>query len=82
MSTGAPPQTRKMSLAETLFNTAVGYAINQTAQILIFPMVGIHVPYAVNFALGVFFTAISIARGFCLRRFFEWWRIYTYRRTV
>ena len=71
----APPQTRKMSMTETLTNTAIGYTINQTAQILIFPVVGIHVAYSVNFALGIFFTAISITRGYCLRRFYEWWRI-------
>lgn len=76
----APPQTHKMSLAETLTNTAIGYGINQTAQIIIFPIVGIHVPYSVNFALGIFFTVISIARGFALRRLFEWWRVYSHWR--
>lgn len=78
--THAPAQTHKMSLAETLTNTAIGYAINQTAQILIFPVVGIHVPYSVNFALGMFFTTISICRGFLLRRLFEWWRVISHVR--
>lgn len=67
-----------MSLTETLSNTAIGYAINQTAQILLFPVVGIHVPYSINFALGVMFTIISVARGFVLRRLFEWWRTHSH----
>ena len=74
----APPQSHKMSLAETLTNTAIGYAVNQTAQIILFPLVGIHVPYAVNFALGAMFTVISVVRGFALRRAFEWWRTYSW----
>ncbi len=74
MTKHAPPQTRKMSLTETITNTAIGYVINQSAQIILFPLVGIHVPYSVNFALGVMFTVISVARGFVLRRAFEWWR--------
>lgn len=76
----APPQTKRMSFAETCVNTAIGYAVNQTAQIVVFPLVGIHVPYAINFELGVFFTFISVARGFCLRRCFERWRVYSHSR--
>ena len=74
MSTYAPPQTRKMSALETAFNIFIGYSINQTAQILLFPLVGIHVPYSTNFALGGAFTIISVVRSYGLRRVFEWWR--------
>lgn len=80
MSIHAPPQSKKMSWMETCTNTAIGYAINQTAQILLFPLVGIHVSYGVNFALGGMFTVISIARGFALRRLFEWWRVFSHDR--
>lgn len=69
-----------MSLTETLTNTAIGYGINQTAQIVLFPLVGIHVSYATNFLLGVLFTVISVVRGFVLRRAFERWRVYSHRR--
>lgn len=65
-------QTRKHSLAETMTNTAVGFVINQTAQIVLFPLFGIHVALATNFAIGATFTGISVARGYCLRRFFQW----------
>lgn len=72
--TYAPPQSRRMSLTETLASTAIGYAINQAAQIILFPLVGIRIPLSTNIALGVVFTLISVARGFCLRRLFEGWR--------
>lgn len=72
MSDAIAPQSKKMSLTETMTNSFVGFFINQTAQILIFPVVGIHVPYSVNFELAIFFTFVSVARGFCLRRYFQW----------
>lgn len=71
----APPQTKKMSWTETMTNTAIGYTINQTAQIIVFPLVGVHVPLSINFTIGVIFTFISVARGYVLRRVFEWWRV-------
>lgn len=65
-------QTRKTSLTETVTNTAVGFVINQTAQIVLFPLFGIHVALATNFAIGATFTIISVARGYGLRRYFQW----------
>lgn len=73
--TYAPAQSCRMSLTETLASTVIGYAINQVAQIVLFPLVGIRIPLSTNIALGVVFTLISVARGFCLRRLFEGWRI-------
>lgn len=65
-------QTRKHSLAETVTSTAVGFTINQTAQIILFPLFGIHIPLSSNIVIGAIFTGISVARGYCLRRFFQW----------
>ena len=65
-------QTRAQSLLETMLNTAIGYVINLTAQVLIFPLFGIHIPLHESAMIGVAFTGISIARGFFLRRFFNW----------
>lgn len=65
-------QTRTQSLIETLLNTAIGYGINLTAQVAIFPMFGIRITLHESAMIGVAFTGISIARGFVLRRFFNW----------
>jgi hypothetical protein len=65
-------QSHRGSLAETLTNTAVGFAINQVAQLILFPLFGIHVALSTSFAIGAAFTAISVARGYFLRRVFQW----------
>lgn len=65
-------QTRKGSVVETMTNTVVGFVLNQIAQVVLFPVVGIHVSFTTNLALGLMFTGISIARGYALRRFFQW----------
>ncbi len=41
------------------------------SQIVVFPLFGIHVPLATNFAIGGFFTVISIVRGYFVRRLFN-----------
>ncbi|SAL01558.1 hypothetical protein AWB80_08153 [Caballeronia pedi] len=65
-------QTKTQSLIETLLNTALGYGINLSAQIAIFPLFGIHIAFHESAMIGVAFTGISIARGFALRRLFNW----------
>lgn len=68
-------QTRKASLVETLLNTALGYGVALSAQIIVFPWFGINIPLSSNILIGVIFTVVSIARGFVLRRMFEALRI-------
>jgi len=38
------------------------------SQLAIFPMFGIHIPLHDNVAIGVWFTVVSIARSYALRR--------------
>ena len=64
-------QTRTQSMIEAITNTAVGYGINVTANFVLFPLFGWQISLEQNLALGVFYTAISIARGFCLRRLYN-----------
>ena len=52
-------QSRRMSLIEAITNVALGYALAVATQ---------------NLALGGVFTAISLIRGYALRRLFERWR--------
>ena len=63
-------QSRAHSLIETCTNTAIGYLVAVGSQIVIFPMFGIHIPLGSNFKIGIWFTLISIIRGYLLRRFF------------
>jgi hypothetical protein len=64
-------QTRLMSLVESVANVVVGYGVAVVAQILIFPIFGLHTTLAQNLKTGAMFTVVSIARSFALRRVFE-----------
>jgi hypothetical protein len=64
-------QTRLGSLIEALTNVVIGFAINWTANLAILPIFGFNVTGAQAFGIGVFFTVISIARSYVLRRWFN-----------
>lgn len=64
-------QSRIMSWVETCLNTGIGFAIAITAQVLVFPLFGFNPPLTTNLKIGLIFTAVSIARGYLLRRLFE-----------
>lgn len=64
-------QTRRGSLLESLFNILVGYSINFTANLLIFPLFGWNISTRENLTLGVIYTGISLVRSYGLRRFFN-----------
>ncbi len=65
-------QTRKQSAVEAVANVAVGFSINFTANMLIFPLFGWEISAQQNVVLGVAYTLISLARSYCLRRFYNW----------
>jgi hypothetical protein len=64
-------QSRRMSLAESLTNVAVGYGIAVATQIAVFPLFGLEVRLSDNLAIGAIFTLVSILRSYSLRRLFE-----------
>jgi len=64
-------QSKKHSLIESMTSTAIGLAINTTAQHLIFPLYGIYISWHQNFSIAVIFTFISIARSYVIRRWFN-----------
>ena len=65
------------SLYEALVNTAIGFAINFTAQVAFFwainfiPKVETNIPLWVQFIFAVFMTLVSVARNYKVRRFFN-----------
>jgi hypothetical protein len=64
-------QTRFGSLIEAIINVIIGFAINFTANMFIFPLFGFHITPGANFALGLIYTVISVARSYCVRRWFN-----------
>lgn len=65
-------QSRWHSLVEAFANVAVGFGVALGAQLAIFPIFGIHIPFEQDLAIGGLFTVVSIARSYCLRRLFNW----------
>jgi hypothetical protein len=64
-------QSKLESLIETCINTAIGYVVALLSQLLVFPLVGIDVPFSTNLVIGAWFTVISIVRGYVIRRWFN-----------
>lgn len=64
-------QSRRASFAESLLNDAIGYGVALASQLIVFPLYGINVPLSTNIAIGAWFTAISIARSYVVRRLFN-----------
>lgn len=64
-------QTRKGSMIEAAINVLIGYGVAVGSQIVIFPFFDVHIPLADNFLIGLWFTAISLARSYIIRRWFN-----------
>ena len=65
-------QTRKMSLVETSVSTAIGYSVATIANFYVLPLFGAPVSWGSASWIGVIFTAISMIRGYFVRRLFNW----------
>jgi hypothetical protein len=64
-------QTRKGSLAEAWVNIFIGFTINYFANLLIFPLFGMHISAGNNLLMGLIYTGISLARSYIIRRWFN-----------
>ena len=64
-------QTKLGSFIEAWVNIVIGFAINWTANMLIFPLFGFAVTGGQAFWIGVIFTFISLARSYIIRRWFN-----------
>jgi hypothetical protein len=60
-----------MSAVESVANVAIGYGVAVTSQIAIFPLFGVHLPLSDNLLIGAWFTVISLARSYVVRRLFN-----------
>lgn len=64
-------QSKKHSLIEAITNTAVGFGISLLSIFIILPLVGIESTPGKNGVITLYFTVISIVRGYVLRRVFN-----------
>lgn len=64
-------QSRTHSMAEALTNVTVGYILALLVQLALFPAFGANFSFLQNIEIGFVFAAVSIARGYCLRRLFN-----------
>jgi hypothetical protein len=64
-------QTRLGSLVESIVNVLIGFGVGVASQYYIFPLFDIHIPFWTNVEIAVWFTVISIARSYVVRRMFN-----------
>ena len=64
-------QTKTQSLIESCINILIGYFVSLLSQIAIFPLFDIYVTLQDNLLIGLYFTIISLARSYLLRRYFN-----------
>jgi hypothetical protein len=65
-------QTKFQSLIEVLVGTALGFIIAFCAQLWIMHHYAIQSTLQQDFFITLFFTGISILRGYAVRRLFNW----------
>jgi hypothetical protein len=75
-------QTRLGSFIESWMNIAVGFTINYFANLLIFPLFGMHISLRNNFLMGCIYTAISVVRSYVIRRWFNGLHYFTHPRST
>ena len=65
-------QTRRRSLLEQLAGTAAGFLISLLAwEFIVKPFWGLNTNFTTNLGITLFFTVLSVARGYLTRRIFN-----------
>ena len=64
-------QSRAQSAIESGVNILIGYLVALASQLVVFPWFGINIPLTDNLLIGFWFTAISLIRGYAVRRYFN-----------
>jgi len=67
-------QTRRMSLVESIANTAAGFALSLLIQLCLFSWMSIETTTGQNLTMSGVFTLASLVRGYLMRRVFVWWQ--------
>ena len=64
-------QSRTVSAVEAVAGTVIGYLVSLAATALVLPAFGYAVSAQGAIGISAIFTAISLVRGYALRRFFN-----------
>lgn len=64
-------QSKKHSFIESLANCFIGWLVAFLSQLVVFPLVDVHVDLYTNLEISVYFTIISIVRSYTIRRIFN-----------
>ena len=64
-------QTKRQSVIETITSTAIGFAVSLTATFVVMPLFGFQSTASKNLGITIFYTAISLLRGYFVRRYFN-----------
>ena len=64
-------QTKKQSLIESITNVIIGYIVAVISNAAILPLFGVNLAFSDSMLIGVWFTVISLIRGYCVRRYFN-----------
>lgn len=70
-------QRKIFSFIEACVNVVIGAAVALLSQIVVFPLVGIYIPLQTNLWIMFWFTLISVARSYLVRRGFNWVHVNT-----
>lgn len=65
-------QKKSHSMIEIVVGTGIGFGVALLTQLAVFPLFGIQTSHGENFAIAAIFTVVSILRGYCVRRLFNW----------
>jgi hypothetical protein len=68
---GAAMQSRLGSFVEAWANIAIGFSISFLANLAVLPAFGYPVTVSDAFGIGLIFTAVSLARSYVIRRWFN-----------
>lgn len=74
-------QSRLSSFVEQLVNVGIGFGIALTAQLTIYPYMGINLSVGTHVEITIMFTLLSIIRGYLVRRYFNA-RIHRFAETI
>lgn len=64
-------QSKLGSFYEAVINTMVGFGLSLVLNLILLPAYGCSMSVAHNVQITLFFTALSIARGYFIRRYFN-----------
>ena len=64
-------QTKQKSFIESVIQTIIGLGTSILIQIILYPIMGIPVTFSQNLIITAVFFAVSIVRGYFVRRIFN-----------